>query len=215
MKREKVSTVGVQVIALLFPLMVLSQSHVHQFHSLSSPEKRWVLFHPFAAKKAWRCTQLARVATDSLEKNNVLKDGNGGQLDAFRHAYWMALLVQEISPRKAKKLGVAHEKGNYRDWKKGKLEEDARADSMACVMDLQNNISGISIGEKFRSDTASTKATLLESVLAAAKNGQLVIVKKDKAGRALTCDGQVIDPKAYEKIWSVPKCLVPSDTATQ
>ena len=41
------------------------------------------------------------------------KDPSGGQVDAFRHAYWMARLNEEIGKNAAKSLGKAHEKENY------------------------------------------------------------------------------------------------------
>lgn len=62
--------------------------------------KKWVLAHPFIAVKAFNCAVRSRFVTDSLEKNQLLKDGNGGQLDAFRHAYWMALLTVQFSAKK-------------------------------------------------------------------------------------------------------------------
>src|SRR4051812_30874644 len=78
-----------------------AQSPSGSFHQLSRAEKNWVFMHPFIAKKAFHCAERARFVTDSMRSNGILKDGNGGQLDAFRHAYWMALLTQKISSRKA------------------------------------------------------------------------------------------------------------------
>ena len=202
----KIKTLFVFFIALISSAR--GQSTATSFRKLSRPEKCWVIAHPFIAKKAWHCTQRVRAVTDSIEKAGVLADGNGGHLDAFRHAYWMASLVQEISPRKAMKLGKAHEKGNYLDWKKGKNEDaGSRADSMSCVMDLQNNESGIAIGKKFRCDTASAK-TLIREVLDSDANGNLVMLKKDESGNFYTCDGKPIDLTMYDKAWFIPKCLV-------
>lgn len=167
--------------------------------------------HPFIAKKSWRITQQARFATDSMEKAGVLADGNGGQLDAFRHAYWMALLVQKIPARKAAKLGKAHEKGNYLEWKKGKREDGAYADSASCEMDQRNNASGIALGQKFKADTAASKGTLAQLVLGEIWEGKLTIVKKDAEGNPLTCEGAIIDPAAFVQKWLLPKCLVPSN----
>ena len=39
-------------------------------------------------------------------------------MDAFRHAYWMARLRQEIGKTAARSLGKAHEKENYQTFKK-------------------------------------------------------------------------------------------------
>ncbi len=181
------------------------------FQNLSRPEKHWVMAHPFIAKKAFNCTERARFVTDSMQKNKILKDGNGGQLDAFRHAYWMALLTQEIPSNKAEKLGKAHEKGNYCDWKEGMKEDSVRADSMMCAMDLKNNLSGIDIGKSFRNDTASNKISLVEKVLQADKLGKLVIIKKNAAGQFVDETGRLIVLSQYQEKWFVPKVLVRSD----
>lgn len=188
------------------------------FRSLSGYEKRWVVAHPFIAKKAYRCSIRARQVTDSLEKAGVLSDGMGGQLDAYRHAYWMAILVQEISARKARKLGEAHEKGNYRTFKRGELEDNVIPDSMGSVMDLVNNAAGIQLGLKYREkpgsrDTADPVLPLpLETqVLHAVWNGELYILKKDAAGNWLDCNGKLIDLTTYSRKWNIPKCLVRSN----
>ncbi|HLG03490.1 MAG TPA: hypothetical protein VI731_07830 [Bacteroidia bacterium] len=179
--------------------------------SLSRPEKCWVAAHPFIAKKAWRCTQQVRYVTDSIEKAGTLRDGNGGQLDAFRHAFWMASLAQIIPAKKAIRLGKAHEKGNYIDFKKGRLEENARPDSLAGVMDLRNNEAGIDAGKNYRADTAANKISLEESIVHLVWDGKLTIVKKDAAGNILSCEGNRVEAEKYTGKWFIPKCLVSSD----
>lgn len=201
-------------ICFLFAIFsgnLLAQSARKGFRNLSRPEKFWVMAHPCIAKKAFHCTERARFACDSLQKNNILKDGNGGQLDAFRHAYWMALLAQKISASKAEKLGKAHEKGNYLEWEKGMKEDSSRADSMMCEMDLKNNLSGIEIGNIFRNDTNSNKISLLEKVLQADKTGKLVIIKKNAAGQVVDENGRLIILSHYQGKWYVPMVLVRSD----
>ena len=190
---------------------IKSQSLIKNFRSLSSPEKRWVCEHPFIAKKAFHCTQRARAVTDSLDKNWVLKDANGGQLDAFRHAYWMALLVQKISPRKADQLGKLHEDGNHIDFLKGKTEDSLRADSMMCVMDLKNDSVGIELGKKFKSDTSATKISLEQTVLNSVKSGKLFMIKKDALGNWQDVTGRKINLELYRGKWFIPKVLVRSD----
>ncbi|MDF1673085.1 MAG: hypothetical protein P1U41_06245, partial [Vicingaceae bacterium] len=104
--------------------LVFSQSKFKSFKKLSCPEKWWVIWHPFVAKKAFNVSQLARQKTDSIKQNKILKgNGSGGQVDAFRHTFWMAKLTNEIGWRRAEKLGKAHEKGNYKDYKKRRLED--------------------------------------------------------------------------------------------
>lgn len=198
-------------LSIFFLNGLKAQSAAKGYFHLSGTEKRWVLFHPFIAKKVYRCGERARVVTDSLKTTDVLKDGNGGQLDAFRHGYWMALVSMKISDSKAEKLGKIHEKGNYRDWKKGRMEDSLRADSILCVMDLRNNLTGIEIGNEFQSDTSTTKTSLEEKVLQEVKSGKLVIVKKNENGLPLDQSGRIIDLALYEKKWFVPKVLVRSD----
>jgi hypothetical protein len=188
-----------------------SQSLIKNFRSLSSPEKLWVCEHPFIAKKAFHCTQRAQFVTDSLNKNGILKDGNGGQLDAFRHTYWMGLLVQKISPHKADQLGKLHEDGNHIGFLKGKTEDSLRADSMMCVMDLKNDSAGIELGKKFKSDTAVTKISLEQTVLDAVKSGKLFMIKKDALGNWQDATGRKINLELYRGKWFIPKVLVRSD----
>jgi hypothetical protein len=192
---------------LLFAIESKSQSLVKKFLEVSRPEKIWVMKHPFIAKKSFHLTQQAQLITDSLQKNGILKDGNGGQLDAFRHAYWMALLAQHISPRKAMQLGKAHERGNYLDFKKNKTEDSLRADSMMCVMDLKNDSTGIAMGKDF----SSPELTLVQGILNEVKDGKLVMIKKDAMGNYQDQSGRMINLKLYEHKWYIPKVLVKSN----
>jgi hypothetical protein len=196
---------------LLLPVFLDAQSLSKNFSKLSRPEKCWAIAHPFIAKKAFHITQQARAVTDSLSRNGILKDGNGGQLDAFRHAYWMASLVQKIPARKAEKLGKAHEKGNYLDWKKGMQEDSLRADSIMCVMDLLNNEKGRLMGIDFKSDTSSSKKTLVKIILDDVQNGKMVIVKKNVKGQPEDKNGRIIIAEDYKGKWYIPKVLVRSD----
>ena len=51
-----------------------------------------------------------------------------------------------LNPHKAYRLGKAHEKGNYLDYKKHRLEEGSIPDKISSDMDLCNNLKGIEIG---------------------------------------------------------------------
>lgn len=191
---------------LFFSSAIAQKKPAKGFASLSRPEKCWVLAHPFVAKKAFRSSLKARAAADSLGKSGAMTGANGGQLDAFRHAYWMALLVQDMSAKKALKLGRAHEKGNYLGWKKNKSEEGRRADSLSCVMDLRNNEIGALIGKNCSSVNA-----LVDSVKFAVWNGRLTILKKDAEGNLLDCQGNMVDITLYDRKWYMPLCLVKSN----
>lgn len=186
-----------------------AQSRRQQFKQLSCPEKRWVIFHPFVAKKAYMLTQAARAATERVMNDALLdKDPSGGQADAFRHSYWMALLSQNISWRKARWLGKAHEKGNYRDFKKRKTEEGILPDSASCAMDLYNNMKGIEAG---RANKKSSEEELKILIIDAIRKGEMRILNKDSTGNYLDCETKKIDMNEWQGQWGIPKCLVPSN----
>ena len=112
------------IIILIFLSTQLSaQSNWEKFWKLSAPYKKWVVFHPFKAKKALEISIEATAVSDSIAITDVLdQDKAGGQADAFRHAYWMARLRQEIGKRAAISLGRTHEKDNYKTFKKHQTE---------------------------------------------------------------------------------------------
>jgi len=199
------------VLLHLFSVTAFAQSRRAAFQHLSKAEKRWVFFHPFAAKKAQRISLHARAVADSLVKAGRLEGPNGGAADAFRHAYWMASLVQEISPRKARKLGEAHEKGNYEQFKKGKLEDEAQPDSAGSVMDLLNNDWGIRFGEEHR----ISRTNMITEIIIALGEGNLKVMRRDTKGHYLDRDGKHIDMELWKGKWNVPKKLVPSGHAPE
>ncbi|TAH43912.1 MAG: hypothetical protein EYC69_01520 [Bacteroidetes bacterium] len=183
------------------------ESRVKAFCNLSRPERCWVLSHPFVASKAWKLTKLTRKITLEISKDTLLDgDKNGGQVDAFRHTFWLALLSQNMHWRKAFKLSEAHEKGNYHSFKKGKEEDGIVPDSAFSVMDRYNNRLGIEIGlaNKFVS-----RDTLIQLVVEAILNGDAKILSKNSVGEYLDCDGNIIAPKP--RIWNIPRCLISSD----
>ena len=204
------SSVMIVFLILGMPFFAPAKGKIRAWKSLSRPEKCWTFFHPFKAKVAYRCAERSRFVTDSLEKTGDLTDKNGGQLDAFRHAYWMALMIEAGLPEKTvRTIGEKHEKGNYVEFKKGKLEDNSRADSMACVMDMRNNEVGIAIGKEFTSGDKSI--SLIRSLIIQVWSGKLFIFLKNPSGDYFDCNDNVIDLKKYEGVWSIPKCLVSSD----
>ena len=190
---------------LLLPFNFYSQSSFSQFKKLSCPEKRWVFFHPFIAKKAFQITKKVLVDVDSVKKTGVIgTDNNGGMLDAFKHAYWMASLTYKIGSKKALKLGRAHEKGNYLQYKKHLPEDSSLPDSVSSVMDLRNNETGVGlIGDSKN----VSPVTIQKKTLDALNEGKLTVIKKDEQGNFLTCDGTVILMKEWADKWGIPKCL--------
>jgi len=188
-----------------FPLFVFSQS---KFSKLSAPEKHWVLSHPFIAKKSLRITQQVLVTVDSIKKSGVIgTDNNGGPLDAFKHTYWMASLTLKIGARKTKKLGIAHEKGNYLQFKNKQLEEGSLPDSVSSTMDLKNNEQGIRIAQM---NKKKNKYELLDIVIKELKQGNLFVIKKNSNGDYLTCENDILLMTNWKGKWGIPKCIVSS-----
>ncbi len=182
------------------------ESKLKKFKKLSCPEKWWVLWHPFVANKALKTTEESRFYTmKTIKEGKLFGNGNGLQVDAFRHTYWMARLTQEIGWRKALKLGNAHEKGNYKDYKKRKLEDGVIPDKISSEMDFFNNKVGVDIGKK------SAKLNLEIIIIKAVLQGRCKIMKIDSKGNYLTCDEEIIPEKTLKGLWENNKCLVNSN----
>lgn len=176
--------------------------------SLSKEEFCWAVFHPFAAIKVKKITAKANViySQDSI-KINLDRFSSGGQLDAFRHVFYMAAFAQKIKIKKLRKLGIAHEKSNYRQFLNSKTEDGELPDSLSSVMDLMNNELGFNIGNSQKKiDRESLKKDVIERI----KKGDATIMKRNKNGRYVDCSGNEIEPHADKK-WSLPKCLVKSN----
>lgn len=193
-------------IFLVFFLSVnlFSQS---SFRKLSRPEKCWALCHPFKAKKAAKITREIQVVVDSIKRSGKIgTDNNGGALDAFKHAYWMASVAMAIGSKQALKLGKAHEKGNYFQFKKQELEDAAMPDSISTVMDLRNNEFGVSSIAKCKN---VSQLTIQKKIMDGLATGKLTVIKKDEFGNFLTCDGVIISMNDWKGKWGNPKCLIP------
>ncbi|MCF6224125.1 MAG: hypothetical protein L3J34_10405 [Flavobacteriaceae bacterium] len=197
------------IFLLLTSLNTFSQSAVKKFTSLSSPEKWWVIFHPFQAKKAFYITNDVLKITDSIGKTQLLDtDINGGKLDAFKHSYWLARLSIKIGARASLKLGEAHEKGNYRTFKKMQIEDGVAPDKIATTMDLFNNEIGVKIANK---NEGLTKQELIHFIIWEINKGSMKIIKKDTLGNFLTCDNLLINLQTISGKWENDKCLVASN----
>lgn len=196
--------------SFLLVATAFSQSNFSRFKKLSCPKKTWVLLHLFKAKKALLISKEAQKVSDSLKTSNLLdKDSSGGQVDAFRHVYWMARLRQEIGENAARSLGKAHEKENYLFYKKNNLEDGVIPDEISSKMDLFNNEIGLSLSRK---GEKTSKKGLVYRVINAIKAGEMRIIKKDKNGNFLTCNGKLIDKETLKGRWKNNKCLVKSNT---
>ncbi|MEO9571453.1 MAG: hypothetical protein ABJH82_14710 [Polaribacter sp.] len=196
-------------LSIFYTLQTYSQASLKSFFKLSGPKKTWVLFHPFKATKSLKISKEANKVADSVKRTNLLDgDAAGGQVDAFRHAYWMARLTQEIGQRAARSLGKAHEKENYITYKKRKLEDGILPDEISSTMDLYNNEEGIKLISK-GSDVA--KNGLVYRIINAIKTGKMKVIKKDKNGSFLTCEGKTLTKEELKGKWKNNKCLVNSN----
>jgi hypothetical protein len=196
------------IFVFLCASQLFSQSDLNKFFKLSGPLKTWVIFHPFKAKKSLKISLESSKVADSISKTNLLDKGiAGGQVDAFRHAYWMARLQQELGKPAARSLGKAHEKDNYITFKKRQLEDGVLPDEISSKMDLHNNEQGLKFS--FRGSKVS-KNGLIYRIVNAIKAGKLKIIKKDKEGNFLTCDKKIILKDELKGKWKNNKCLVVS-----
>lgn len=185
------------------------ESAIKKFFKLPSPEKCWVIAHPFIAKKTLRITDTSLKISLDMKKDSLLDgDANGGQVDAFRHSFWMALLSQNIRWRAVYKLGRAHEKSNKKDYKKHRNEDGALPDEPACHMDYLNNDIGIAIGRE--QDTISTDS-LIQYIKQEIIAGKMFVLKKDIQGNYLDCSGNILKPEDYQGKWLNDKCIVRSN----
>ena len=75
-------------------------------------------------------------------------------------------------------------------------------------MDLQNNDEGLKLISK-RSKVS--KNGLIFRVVNAIKGGKFKVIKKNKEGSFLTCDGKIINQEELKGKWKNNKCLVSSD----
>ena len=177
------------------------------FKKLSRPEKCWIIVHPFIAKKVWKISVHTNEISTQIKNDSVLDgDISGGQVDAFRHAFWMASLCQKINWRKARKLGIAHEKGNKIDFKKGKKEDEFLPDSVSVEMDLFNNKIGILLGKQFKN---YSEKELISVVKKSILSGEMKIIKKDSKGNSLDENNEIISDWIGK--WNSRRILVSSD----
>tara|TARA_R110002126_G_scaffold97803_1_gene227590 strand:+ start:54935 stop:55516 length:582 start_codon:yes stop_codon:yes gene_type:complete len=191
-------------------LVSFGQSNHKNFFQLSAPAKKWVLLHPLKAKNALRISLEAQRISDSIQKTKLLDgDASGGQVDAFRHAFWMARLHQELGKSTARTLGKAHEKENFITFKKGKLEDGTLPDEISSKMDLWNNEQGLKLIQK---GSKIPKKGLIFRVINAIKSGKMKIIKKDKKENFLTCDGFIIPKIELKGKWINNKCLIVSNS---
>jgi hypothetical protein len=166
----------------------------------------WALGHPFAAIKVKRIhKKLAPYYNEAELKLKLDGFSSGGKLDAFRHVFYMAAFGQKVKAKKLIKLGKAHERTNYLQFKRNKDEHGLVPDSISCVMDLLNNEIGVKLG---RENKKMSYEELKQKVIGLVNEGNAHFLAIDKYGNYLDCNNQVIDLKAYKGKWYIPKCIL-------
>ncbi len=156
-----------------------------------------------------RITAKVLVLYEQVKKDSILKGPeSGGQLDAFRHALWMALLTKHIGEKRALKLGKAHEAANRLQFEMHKTEDGVLPDSVSSAMDLMNNTLGASLGKR---NKKAPDRLFVNLIVQQIKEGKFYIIQMNAAGNWLTCEGNIILLKDYFHQWNIPKCLVPSN----
>jgi len=197
------------IFSIFLTTKAISQSLYQQFAHLHKPEKVWILLHFHVALKTQKITKLAnKIAAEAIQDTDLDGDYNGGQVDAFRHTLWMAMLAQKINPKAVKKLGEAHEKGNKIDFDKKNLEENKLPDSVSCQMDLKNNNVGIEIGKNNKKTSIDDLKNIVKQAVI---RGDCFIIKKDKNRNYLDENGKIIPENEWAGLWLNPKIIVTSN----
>ncbi len=110
--------------------------------------------------------ELADIRQDALHRGENVFDGQGvtdGHADAFRHAYWNALMAQRYGEDWAAEFATAHERN-----------PDSHATPVA--MDLHNNEVGRRIAMENPDASPDELAALVEQ---AVRDGEMVVVGQD------------------------------------
>jgi len=197
-------------LVFLTSLSGYGQSVKKAYKKLSRSEKCWVFFHPLKAKRAYRVTKKVEKTIDSIkEVGDIGTHHAGNQLDAFKHAFWMWSLAEEIGWRSAKSLGDQHEKGNYEFFKEHKLEDRTTPDKVSGEMDLYNNAVGISLYKKYKKQHLSIKERI-EKVKKSVLEGKMRMIYQTYSGKYLDARGRILPKNKYYGVWENSKCLVPS-----
>lgn len=172
----------------------------------SAPEKKWAFFHPFAALKVNKIYKRCMPFYEEVKKENSLDAfESGGKLDAFRHVFFMAAFGQKVKINKIRKLGKAHEQGNYIHFLKNINEHGELPDSLSSVMDLYNNETGFKLGSENKNlELKNLKQLIIDEL----KKGSALYFKRNSKGNYLNCSDEVLPTEKYQKKWFIPKCLI-------
>jgi hypothetical protein len=140
------------------------------YDGLTPAERRFIKEQPpTVSLKLW---QSAATAAEEAKKYPGAHNGKG---DAFRHAYWSALMTKHCGVESAKKYGFAHESVPPGDGSQcvlvgsGSARTQPRAER---VMDEHNNSVGRDIGKANLAVSDDKLATLIHQAL---RDGMLMV----------------------------------------
>ncbi len=123
------------------------------YFSKATGEEIWLCAqHPFKCNTANKLAQQASEKTKSIYDQYVQWQGNG---DAFRHAYWSALMTKHIDRDFAYDAGLAHE-GLKRGYNFDSQGDDNK-------MDISNNYSGRILGDNNKSKSDDQIANIIKN----------------------------------------------------
>ena len=194
-----------KILFILFiPIFIFPQKPGKGKH-----ERSWAIIHPFAAIKVKKIyNQASLIYNNQVELKKQLDTFSiGGKLDAFRHIFFMAAFSQKVKVKKLQKLGYAHEKYNYNQFKKQHLTKTEIPDSISTVMDLKNNEIGFLIGienKKLKLEDLKIK------VMSEIKSGKAFILRRNTVGNYTDCAGNIIELNKLPASWGNKKCLISS-----
>ena len=120
----------------------------------------------------------ASIEARAAAASSGLQGFSDGPQDAYRHAYWSCLMAMSIGDEQAKDVGDVH-------------EEQATTHPFVTLMDTHNNAIG-----RFLARQAKTKDDVHQSVMAALKRGNLLIIKNWRERSDARRDGRPVPVRA-------------------
>lgn len=178
------------IIVLIMSVMNISKIYAYS-GGLTSQEIELFAKHPIYAAKAKECADKATEKTNAMYKPYVRYMGNG---DAFRHAYWSALMTKKTTRDFAYKAGLAHE-GLTPSYNWAKRTDDEK-------MDISNNYSGRKIGDSLKSNTDASICNRVKNNCTNGKLKRILIYAGKKGGGAYKQEGVWVKKVPYYRVTS-------------
>lgn len=169
--KRKYKEIGKKFMIGFIACLVISENNVYaqDQDQLTKTELELYAKHPLEAYKAKQCAIQARKAAKKYFAEYTLEQGNG---DAFRHAYWSALMTKKIGADFAYQAGLAHE-NVLKGYDFSKLSDDSK-------MDISNNFRGRKYGKKYAN---KSDKYLLRVVKKACTKGRLKRIRVKTEGK--------------------------------